>query len=248
MTSNLSVFAIQTPVFYPENDLIEFILQNTDPSFWEENSVLIITSKIVSLAENRVASREHTDKKKLIYQEAEHYLGEIGHGVNLTIKQGLLLAAAGIDESNSESGDYILHPIDPFASAQKICATLKTRRNLKNLGVILTDSRTSPLRRGVVGVALAFAGFKPLKNMVGQEDLFGRPLKMTNINVVDSIAGLAVLMMGEANESRPLAFIKNAPVEFTAEAKASDLIVPIEEDMYLPLYQHLLEKKNSNSF
>lgn len=245
MSSNLTVFAIRTPIYHPKNDLIEFILQHTDSNLWEEGSILVITSKIVSLAENRVVPREHSDKKELICDEAEYYLGEMGHGVHLTIKQGLLLAAAGIDESNSLNGDYILHPKDPFASAQRICIALKTRLNLKKLGVILTDSRTGPLRRGVVGVALAFAGFEPLKNMVGHKDLFDRPLKMTTVNVVDSIASVAVLLMGEANESQPLAFVKRAPVQFTDEAKASDLIVPIEEDMYLPLYQHLLIKKKS---
>lgn len=237
----LLVTPVQTSVFHHGEDLVEFILQHVDPSLWQERSILAITSKIVSLAEGRRIPQTSIEKKKLIRQEAEHYLGEIGHGVTLTIKQGLLLAAAGIDESNSENGDYILHPRDPFASAEKIRAGLRKTLGLKELGIILTDSKTGPLRRGVVGAALSFAGFRPVKDMIGHNDLFGRPLKMTKINVADSLAAIAVLLMGEAAECRPLALMHNLDAEFTDEALASELIVAPDEDMYLPLYQHLIK-------
>ncbi|MBV2167078.1 MAG: coenzyme F420-0:L-glutamate ligase [Bdellovibrio sp.] len=232
---------IHTSIFHPGNDLVEFILQHIDRSSCTERSILAITSKIVSLAENRLVAHDSVDKKSLIRQEADYYLGEIGHGVSLTIKHGLLLPAAGIDESNSEKGDYILYPQDPYQSAEALRTALKERLGLREFGIILTDSHTGPLRLGVVGASLAFAGFHPVKNMIGQKDIFGRPLKMTKINHADSLATAAVLMMGEADECCPLALIQNAPVVFTDSPSRSDLEVSPEDDMYLPLYQHLLK-------
>lgn len=233
---------IQTPVFHKGESLLEFIIASVDSFVWKENLILAITSKIVSIAENRTISRDAIEKKELIKQEADYDLGEIGHGVSLTIKNGLLLAAAGIDESNSEHGDYILYPEDPYASAARLRQGLQQRFNLKNLGIIITDSRTNPLRLGTVGVAVSFAGFRPVRSMIGDPDIFGRPLKLTKINLVDSLAAGAVLMMGEAAERCPLALIENASVLFTDNPERKDLEVDPANDMYSPLYQHLIRK------
>lgn len=241
MTKSMMISPIQTSVFHQGDDLVEFIIKHVDAALLHERSILAITSKIVSLAEGCLVPLESIDKKSLIKREADVYLGEIGHGVSLTIKHGLLVAAAGIDESNSENGDYIVYPRDPYASAENLRKGLMKRLGLRELGVILTDSRTGPLRLGVVGVSLSYAGFHPLRNMIGQNDIFGRPLKMTKINLTDSLAAAAVLMMGEAAEKCPLAVIQNPPVEFTDTPARSDLEVSPSEDMYLPLYQHLMK-------
>ncbi len=128
-----------------------------------------------------------------------------------------------------------------MASLERLRSTLQERTGLKEFGMIMTDSRSGPLRLGVVGVSLAFAGFHPVRNQVGDLDLFGRPLKITKVNLVDSLAAAAVLMMGEANEQCPLAMICNAPLDFTESWNRADLEVRSSEDMYLPLYQHLMK-------
>ncbi|NUN07478.1 MAG: coenzyme F420-0:L-glutamate ligase [Bdellovibrio sp.] len=241
MSKSLVISPIQTGVFHPGDDLVEFIAKHLDRSPLKERSVLAITSKIVSLAEGCVVPAASIDKKSLVEKQADHYLGEIGYGVSLTITHGLLVAAAGIDESNSENGDYIVYPQDPYASAEKLRVALRHRLGLKELGIILTDSRTGPLRLGVVGVSLSYAGFHPLRNMIGQNDIFGRPLKTTKINLTDSLAAAAVLMMGEANEKCPLAVIENAPVEFCEHPARDEFEVAPADDMYLPLYKHLMK-------
>lgn len=241
MKKSLTIIPVQTSLYRQGEDLVEFIFNSIPKEEWQEGLVLAITSKIVSLAEGRLVPADSISKKELMQKEADIFLGEIGHGVTLTVKSHLLLAGAGIDESNSENGDYILYPVDPFKSVEFIRIGLQARTGLKNLGVILTDSKTGPLRLGVTGVAISFAGFSPLKNMIGEKDLFGRPLKMTKINLVDSLASAAVLMMGEAAERCPLALIKNAPVDFCDHPQKSDLLVSPEEDMYFPLYQHLIK-------
>ncbi|MFZ4404893.1 MAG: coenzyme F420-0:L-glutamate ligase, partial [Pseudobdellovibrionaceae bacterium] len=151
----LSVRPIKTRIFREGENLFDFIVTQIDPRYIRESMILAITSKIVSLAENQLLDKKSIDKHKLIDDEADHNLGEVGYGCFLTIKEGLFIPSAGIDESNSESDRYILYPKDPFASAQKICAQLKTHWGLKKLGVIITDSHTTPLRRGVTGISLS---------------------------------------------------------------------------------------------
>lgn len=243
----LMISPIQTDIFHIGKDIVEFIIAQVPPDEWQENIILAITSKIISLAESNIVPQESIDKKELIIKEADHYLGEIGYGVRLTIKNHLLVAASGIDESNSENQDYILLPQNPQKSAESIRSRLCKKLGLQNLGIIVTDSRTGPLRYGVVGVSLATAGFEPLKDLVGQEDLFGRQLAMTQINYADSLAAAAVVTMGEAAERRPLALIKNSEVLFT-ESPRSQLHTPsLESDMYYPLYSHLLHKNVTGS-
>lgn len=236
----LSIEPVRTSIFHQGENLVDFILSHLQ-SRDLEGSILAVTSKLLSLDENRTAPA-HVSKKELIAQESDHYLGEMGYGCHLAIKHGLLVASAGIDVSNSESGDYLLYPQDPYFSANKLRTELKLRLQLRDFGILITDSHTTPLRHGVQGVTLAFAGFFPVKNLVGENDIFGRPLKMTKTNDADALAAAAVLMMGEAAEQRPLALIKNAPVEFTDEDRRADLEVPVDEDMYRPFYQHFLKK------
>ena len=200
-----------------------------------------MTSKIVSLSENRIVPKSKIDKKNLIQKEADHYLGEIGYGCHLTIKQNLLIPSAGVDESNTEKDFYILYPLNPFLSAQKIHRVIKQKLHLKEFGVLLTDSHTMPLRRGVLGAALAYYGFKGVENKIGTKDLFGKELKMTQINVADALAVAATFTMGEGKECRPLAIV-TAPVEFTKLPDNSELRMPFEEDLYKPLLQKSLKK------
>ena len=240
----MNITAIPTDIFHAGESLVEFIVKHVPSSLVEEGMVIAITSKIVSLAENRLVPKDSIDKKVLVEQESDHFLGEIGYGVTLSIKDSLLLPGAGIDESNSENGDYILHPEDSMKSAAQLRLVLMEKWELKNLGLILTDSRSGPLRLGVTGAALACAGFLPVIDKIGELDLFGRPLKVTKINIADSLAASCVLMMGEAAEGCPLAVLTNAPVQFVNEFDLKIWQVDPQEDMYLPLYQHRLSEKS----
>ena len=99
----------------------------------------------------------------------------------------ILIPTAGIDESNGD-GYYILWPRDPQQTVNAVRAYLQRCFRRTHVGVIITDSKTSPLRVGVTGVALAYRGFQALNNYVGTKDLFGRALRMTKVNVVDALA------------------------------------------------------------
>lgn len=233
--------ALQTHIISPgERDLCAVLDQHVQGL--PERSVLAITSKIVAICEGRVRPMAGTDKQALIAEEAERYLpADSRWGVCLTLKQGLLVATAGIDESNAD-GWYVLWPGDAQRSAHAIRAHLAARHGLTDVGVIITDSRSTPLRPGVTGVALAHSGFLALNDYVGKADLFGRPLRMTKVNVLDALAASAVLVMGEGSECTPLAVLDELPfVTFragspTAEEQARLRIAP-EDDLYAPLLE-----------
>ncbi len=237
--SSISVSAIETGIFPLGGDLAEFIVESVPREKVGERMILAVTSKIVSLAEGRIVSKRTIEKGALVRREADIYLGEAGYGCQLTIKEGLFIPSAGIDESNSAGGDYILYPDAPFESARHLWHSLRAAWNLRELGVLLTDSRTFPLRWGVTGVCLSYWGFHAVKNMVGTEDLFGRTLQMTKINRADAFAAAAVVTMGEGKECRPLAVLSGMECEFSENTDPKELRIPPADDLYMPLFRHL---------
>ena len=235
----MQVKAISTKIYHLGDDFKSFLIENINAHL-KEREILAVTSKIVSLSENRIVPKTAIDKKELIRKEADHYLGEIGYGCHLTIKQGLLIPSSGVDESNAEGDYYILYPVDPFLSAKKIHSLIKQELGLKKFGVLLTDSHTTPLRRGVLGAALAYYGFRGVESKIGTKDLFGKKLKITQINIADALAVSATHVMGEGKEGCPLAVIK-AKVDFAELPDNSELQIPLEEDLYKPLLEKTLK-------
>jgi dihydrofolate synthase / folylpolyglutamate synthase len=238
--SSLSVRPIQTPILRLGDALLPFIVSAVEGAGVTkedlEGSILGVTSKIVSLAQRRIVPKSSISKKELVERESDHFLGEVGYGVFLTIKHGLFIPSAGIDESNAEGDFFILYPVDPFFDARVIRDGLVQHWDLKHFGVILTDSKTTPLRAGVTGASLAYSGFSGIDSKVGAPDLFGRTLKMTRINVADALASAAVFCMGEGNESQPLALLKTK-VQFYDHGivDPKECEIPIEEDLYAPV-------------
>lgn len=233
----MKVTSIKTHKITTSDNDITKILDRYLPKL-EEKSVVAIASKIISITEGRVVKIGSIDKDELIAQEAQYFLPRKQNKwhVALTIARDTLVATAGIDESNGD-GYYILWPKDPQATANRIRLNLKQRFNLRNIGVIITDSKTTPLRWGVTGFALAHSGFTAVKDYIGKPDIFGRKLEYTKLNIADSLAASAVLAMGEGNEQTPIAVIENPPnVVFQdrnpSAKELSDLRVTITEDLY----------------
>src|SRR3989338_1880873 len=238
----MNIKAIKTRIFRENEDLLSFILKNIKkiPKKNLESSVLVVTSKIVALSEGRaVEYKSEKQKIALIKKESEFTLKT--KLAWLTIKDGMVMATAGIDESNA-NGQLILLPKDSFKSADIIRKKLKKIFKVKKLGVLITDSRVFPLRAGIVGVALGYAGFKGIKNYIGTKDIFGRVFKMSRTDVADSLTTTAILCMGEGKERQPLALITNAPVDFTEKINRKELIINPKEDLYLPLFRSILKK------
>jgi F420-0:gamma-glutamyl ligase len=235
----MQIKPIKTRVFNENENLLEFIFEYVKNI--PEKSVLIITSKIVALAEKRTAiCRNEKEKIKLIKQESDFAIKT--KLVWLTIKDGMVMSSAGIDESNAK-GKMILLPKDSFRSAEFFRKKIMQKFKIKNLGVLITDSRIFPLRAGIVGVSLGYAGFKGVKNYIGEKDIFGRILNFSRTDVADSLATAAVLCMGEGREQQPLALITNAPIEFTDKINKKELIIDPREDLYLPFFKKIKRLK-----
>jgi coenzyme F420-0:L-glutamate ligase len=225
--------AIKTRIFRLKESLPEFI-EHYLPVI-KEGDVLVVTSKIVSLAEGRIMENvSPAAKKKIIKAESDFDLPT--KHVYLTIKDGMVMANAGVDESNAD-GKLILLPKDSFKTAAQIRKYFKAKNKIRNLGVIITDSRTMPLRAGITGVAIGYAGFKGLKKYRGELDIFGRPFKFSRVNIADSLATVAVVCMGEGNERCPLAVIEKTPAVFTEKVNRRESIINVVDDMYGPIFK-----------
>jgi dihydrofolate synthase / folylpolyglutamate synthase len=204
-----------------------------------ERSIVAVTSKVVSLCENRVVRRDSTSKLALVAAESERYLATASaHGFHFTVTGSTLIPAAGIDESNG-GGDYILWPRDPQAAANDIRRHLRHRFGVRQLGTIITDSTCTPLRRGTSGICLAHSGFAATRDYVGEPDLFARPLRVSQANIVGGLAAAAVLTMGEGAERTPVCVIEDVPfVQFQDHDPTAEEIdlgrIPLDEDLFAP--------------
>ena len=206
-----------------------------------EESIVAITSKVVSVCQGRVVGQAEIAREELIRQEADAVMEgpESPYGIILTIKDGLLIPSAGIDESNADD-TYILYPTDVQDVAAQLWHHLRAKHQLEKLGILITDSHTTPMRRGVMGIALGWCGFAPLFSYIGKPDLYGRPLRVSQTNVLDALAATAVFAMGEGNEQTPLALLEDLPhVNFMPQPPTPEEVagihIPMQEDLYGPL-------------
>jgi F420-0:gamma-glutamyl ligase len=218
-----------------------------------EKSVLAVTSKLVSLCEGRVRPIKGTDLPSLVREEAEWYMPDATaqHGYTFTIANNMLTPNSGIDESNA-GGVYVLWPKDPWASANVIRAYLKKRFGIKEVAVIITDSNFLPLRWGSIGLALSYSGLEPVRSYSAEVDLFGRPLKLSRLNVLDCLATTAVLMMGEGAEQTPMALITDLlDIRFVSSNPTTDEIkaryTPPNEDSFGPLLKAVEWRPGGNN-
>ncbi|MBS0184830.1 MAG: coenzyme F420-0:L-glutamate ligase [Proteobacteria bacterium] len=249
----MHIKAFKTARIEGKNSCLEDIIEDALPKL-ENGDILALTSKIVSLCQGRYICKEETSKYDLICQEADLLLQTDQNPYNLflTIKDGLLIPSAGIDASNGLNV-YILYPKDIQEVAFSLWNHLRTKFKLQDLGILITDSHTTPLRRGVTGIALGWCGFEPLYSYVNKPDVYGQPLCVTQINILDALAASAVFVIGEGDEQTPLALIQKAPkISFLDRPPTSQeeqsIKISLEEDLYAPLFQSVKWLKVKHNF
>jgi coenzyme F420-0:L-glutamate ligase / coenzyme F420-1:gamma-L-glutamate ligase len=191
--------------------------------------IVAVSSKIIGIAENRIRyldnvrpgsearrlSREHSLTPafaQAVLDEAHKVVGGV-RGALLTVKNGDAVANAGIDRKNAPEGAVVLWPRNADQSARNIRHSIR-RKSRKNVGVVIVDSRVSPMRLGTTGLAIGCAGFEPVEDLRGGIDIFGRQIRITFRAIADGIAASAQLVMGEASEKIPFAIVRDAPVRF----------------------------------
>ena len=227
---------IKTKILVPPQDDMYGVF-NESLGAIQAGDVILVTSKIVSIYQGRCIPVAEIDKRALVEQEADYLIeGSDRYKTSpLAIKHHALFYGAGIDESNAD-GHYILLPDKPFDEAERIWHFLTSKLNIQNIGVIITDSHSQPLRSGAVGVSIAWWGFHPTESHQGKTDLFNRPLSFSTTNIVDCLAAGGGAVCGETNESTPLVIVRNVPkLRFTKLDTRHEVFRSQQEDIFYPL-------------
>ncbi len=194
-----------------------------------DGDILVVTSKVVSKAESRVirASREEAidaETVRLVARRGQTRIAETRHG--------LVLAAAGVDASNTAPGTVVLLPEDPDGSARRLRKDLHGRLGVR-IGVVISDTMGRPWRQGQTDAAIGAAGVRPVRDHRGEADTFGMPLEVTLAAVADEIAAAGDLVKGKTS-GIPVAIVRGLAELVTDEdgPGARALTRPPAEDMF----------------
>ena len=237
------VFALEGIGEVRPGDDLAALIAGAAGSRLEHGDILAVTSKVVSKAEGRQVAA--ADRDQAITDETVRVVATRAYpgGVTRIVenRQGLVMAAAGVDASNTPDGTVLLLPVDPDASARALCAALRERTGLR-LGVLITDTVGRPWREGQTDIAIGAAGVAVLDDLRGTTDASGRRLDVTVAAVADEIAGAADLVKGKTS-GNPVAVVRGLGklVEtgvcgdqglLDAARGASALLRPSENDMF----------------
>lgn len=212
------------------------------------DDVVAVSSKIVGVAENKIKRLETvkpTRKAKslarkfsltaefaqAVMEESDRVVGGVS-GALLTIKNGDAVANAGIDRKNAPHDSVVSWPSDPDLTAQILLNQIRKRFG-KRVGVIIVDSRVSPMRLGTTGFAIGLAGFRPVEDIRGTRDLFDRRIRITYRAIADSLATAAQFVMGEAAERKPFAIIRDAQVQLSRGGGIDEANLPWRQCLYM---------------
>lgn len=247
----MRLYAVKTGIVKTGDNLADAVLDSlkTQKLQLGDNDVLTLTSKVVSYSQGRLArlsdikpsekAKELAERfslkpvfAELILREADKIYGGVERAV-LALKDGALTPNAGIDNKNAPEGYVVLWPRDLKKWVKSFREEIKLRTG-KCVGVLIVDSGLVPLRIGTSGLALAVAGFKPIRDHRNASDLYGKRIVMTRHAVADDLASAAHLLMGEAAEKTPVVLIKDAPVEFDDGVYgAMDMMMPSGECVFM---------------
>lgn len=223
----------------------------------EQHDVIVVTSKIISKAENCFV-----DLSSITPSPRAHELAEVTGSdpraievvlwdtekVSRAAKGALIVrhhgghvsANAGLDQSNATvvgardgSGPWVLRlPSDPDGAAAALRVRLEQHFRV-TLAVIVSDSFGRPFRRGTVGMAIGVAGIAPLLDQRGRLDLDGRSLQHTETATADQLCAAADLVCGQADEARPAVLVRGLQFDVAESASARSLCRALGEDLYL---------------
>ena len=188
-----------------------------------DNDIIAVSSKFLSMSKGRLVNLNDADISEeadrladklsldprfaqLVLQEADMIIGGVPRFA-LAIKNGVIAPNAGIDKSNVPDGHVMLYPEYPFKDAEDLKNVIHQMHG-KRVGVVVTDSRLMPLRMGTTGLAISVAGFEPLEDECGKQDLFGNILNVTKRALADQIATAVQLIMGEADDGFPIVLVR----------------------------------------
>jgi coenzyme F420-0:L-glutamate ligase/coenzyme F420-1:gamma-L-glutamate ligase len=230
---SLSVFGIDgMPEVVAGDDLPALIAAAVQGSA-APGDILAVTSKIVSKAEGRVL--QAADREQAITDETVRVVATREHpgGITRIVENrlGLVMAAAGVDASNTPEGTVLLLPIDPDASAKAIRSAVEEAIG-GPLGVVITDTAGRAWREGQTDIVIGASGVRLLDDLRGSRDAAGRLLEVTAPAVGDEIAAAADLVKGKSS-GVPVAVVRGLARYIDSEARgARSLVRPAAEDLF----------------
>ena len=246
----MHLFGIRTRLIKPKDDLVGIILDaiGKQKLTIDDGDVLVFASKVVSVAQGRLTRLDmitpSEEAKKLaekyelepgfvevVLWEAEKIYGGVS-GALLTLKNGVLIPNAGVDHKNAPRGFVVLLPENPRESARKIKAELFERTG-RNVGVLIVDSRVTPLRMGTTGVAIGIAGFNPIKDYRAEKDLYGNQVLITRHALADDLASAAHLVMGETEGCVPAVLAKDVPISLAEETDPDLMLISEKSCLFM---------------
>jgi dehydro coenzyme F420 reductase / coenzyme F420-0:L-glutamate ligase / coenzyme F420-1:gamma-L-glutamate ligase len=194
-----------------------------------DGDILVVTSKIVSKAEGQVV---RSSREEAITSETVRVVARKGPTTIAQTRHGFVMAAAGVDASNTAPGTVVLLPADPDESARRLRKALRTRLGV-TLGVIVTDTMGRAWRAGQTDTAVGAAGVLPVRDHRGETDAFGNTLEVTVAAVADEIAAAGDLVKGKALQM-PVALVRGLSALVTDEdgPGARALVRASAEDMF----------------
>lgn len=199
-----------------------------------DGDVLVVTQKIVSKAEDRIEAIDFDDPRghrAIVERESVRILRRRGDLIIAETEHGWVCANAGVDLSNIEQGSAALLPVDSDRSARRIRDAIRHRHGVE-VAVIVSDTFGRPWRRGLTDVAIGSAGIRPIADLRGSTDSLGRELQVTEVCIVDELAGAADLVCGKA-DGIPVALCRGVDPSWLGEGAAQrDLVRHPSEDLF----------------
>ncbi len=194
-----------------------------------DGDIVVVTSKIISKAEGRVS---RASREEAIDSETIRVVAQRGQTKIVQTRHGLVLAAAGVDRSNTEPGTVVLLPVDPDGSASRLRKALRERSGAQ-VGVVISDTLGRPWRTGQTDVAIGAAGVLPVRDHRGEADTFGILMEVTVAALADELAAAADLVKGKTS-AIPAAVVRGLADLVTSDdgPGARSLIRPAGEDMF----------------
>jgi coenzyme F420-0:L-glutamate ligase/coenzyme F420-1:gamma-L-glutamate ligase len=256
MTSQMTYTALPgLPLVQPGDDLAAMILEGLERAVLvlQNGDVLVVSQKIVSKVEARLINLDEVDpspeaillaeeiKKdprlvEVILRESNQVLRKRVDLIIVEHKLGFVCANAGVDHSNIQGmgerqGEWVsILPEDPDASARILRQRIYAATGAQ-IGVLIIDSHGRAWRLGTVGVTIGVAGFPALLDLRGRPDLYGDTLQITQVGLADEVAAAASVLMGQADERRPVIHVRGLPYNLR-EGSLIEILRPKELDLF----------------
>jgi coenzyme F420-0:L-glutamate ligase/coenzyme F420-1:gamma-L-glutamate ligase len=229
--TRLTIWGVPVAVEVVPGDDLASLLLAAEPDL-ADGDVVVVTSKVVSKAEGRliaVTGDRETARQQAIEDETVRVVAQRGPTRIVETRHGLILAAAGVDVSNTPAGTLVLLPLDPDASARALRDRIAELAGVR-VAVIVSDTMGRAWRKGLTDQAIGAAGISAIRDYRGRTDAHGNDLAVTEMADADQLAGAAELVKGKL-DGTPFAIVRGLDYDQN-DGGARVLVRPAAEDMF----------------